>query len=158
MAIANSYNFRRASDLVTTSGVVGTNRLKGLAPEGYEMVINLLPDSSEYAVENEADIVESQGVEYVYIPVDFKSPTLNDYDRFAAVLDQAKGRKVHIHCAANYRVSAFYALYAESTGLWSSAKAREFIHGLWQPQEHEGWPGFIAEVREQQIGEARSWP
>lgn len=149
MAIANSYNFRRASDLVTTSGVVGANRLKGLAPEGYDMVINLLPDDSEYAVEDEAGIVESQGVEYVYIPVDFKSPTLNDYDRFAAALDQAKGRKVHIHCAANYRVSAFYALYAESTGLWSGTEAQEFIHELWQPQEHEGWPDFIAQVKKQ---------
>lgn len=151
MAIANSYNFRRVSDLVTTSGVVGANRLKGLAPEGYEMVINLLPDNSEYAVENEADIVEAQGVEYTYIPVDFKSPTLNDYDRFAAALDKAKGRKVHIHCAANYRVSAFYALYAEATGLWNSAEAREFIQDLWQPRKYGGWPEFIAEVKKREI-------
>jgi protein tyrosine phosphatase (PTP) superfamily phosphohydrolase (DUF442 family) len=152
MAIDNSYNFKRVNDLVTTSGVVGANRLEGIGPEGYDVLINLLPNDSEYAVENEKEIVEKQGVKYVYIPVDFGNPALSDYDQFATALDEAKGNKVHIHCAANYRVSAFYALYAESRGLWRQSEAQEFVQSLWQPQEAQGWPEFIARVREQHCG------
>ena len=146
MHIENSDNFRRVSDLMTTSGVVGAERLGSLASEGYKVVINLLPDNSKYAVKNERQLVEAQGVKYVYIPVDFKHPVPSDYDAFASALDEAKGQKVHIHCAANYRVSAFYALYAEARGVWSRAEAQTFVQALWQPQEAEGWPEFIAQI------------
>ena len=149
MAIANSHNFRRVSDLVTTSGVVGPNRLKGLAREGYDVVINLLPNESKYAAKSEREITEKQGLKYVYIPVDFESPTLADYNQFVLAIEEAEGGKVHIHCAANYRVSAFYALYAESRKLWSRAEAEAFIQDLWQPQERPPWPEFVAEVRRQ---------
>ena len=148
MTIENSHNFRRVSDLVTTSGVVGPDRLKSLGLEGYAVVINLLPDESKYAAESEREITEKQGVKYVYIPVDFESPTLADYDQFVLAIEEAKGGKVHIHCAANYRASAFYALYAESRELWSRNEAEAFIQDLWQPQERPPWPEFIAEVRE----------
>lgn len=151
MAIENSYNFKRVDALVTTSGAVGPNRLKDLGPEGYDVVINLLPNESEYAVDNEQEIVEEQGIKYVHIPVDFKNPTLADYDQFVSALEEAKERKVHIHCAANYRVSAFYALYAEARRVWSRTEAQEFINALWQPEAHPAWPEFIAKVRERNV-------
>ena len=152
MPIDKSYNFKRVSDLVTTSGVVGAKRLRELHLEGYEVLINLLPDESKYAVENERQIVEEQGIQYTHIPVDFQNPTVADYDQFVSALEEVKERKVHIHCAANYRVSVFYALYAESHRLWSLSEAREFTQILWQPQERQGWPEFIDKVRERDIG------
>lgn len=152
MAIEDSYNFKRISALLTTSGVVGAERLGQLATEGYEVLVNLLPDGSEYAVAQEREIVEAQGLRYVHVPVDFARPTIRDYDRFAKALDEAGERKTHIHCAANYRVSAFYALYAESAGLWDAVQADEFVRGLWQPQDHSGWPALMAQVRERDLG------
>ncbi len=143
MAISNSYNFRQISDKLTTSGVVGAGRLKGLADEGYTAVINLLPDSSEYAVPDEQAIVEGQGVEYIYIPVNFAEPTEPDFECFCQALDDRPDSKLHIHCAANYRVSAFYARYAVSRGLWSKAEAQTLIEGLWDPQAYAGWPEFM---------------
>lgn len=153
MAIENSYNFRRVSESLTTSGVVGPNRLKGLSAEGYQVVVNLLPGTSEYAVPGEQDIVESQGVEYVHIPVDIERPTRSDFEQFVAALERAEGKKVHIHCAANYRVSAFYALYARQRGLWDAAEAEAFILDLWEPREYPGWPEFIAEALGKMDGE-----
>lgn len=147
MTIEESRNFKRVSERLTTSGVVGADRLARLAAEGYEVVINMLPDSSEQAVLGEREILQAQGVRYVHVPVDFKQPTLADYDRFVAALDEAGQRKTHIHCAANYRVSVFYALYAQARGEWSAAEAERFVQSLWQPQAAEGWPAFIARVR-----------
>lgn len=149
MDIEAIYNFRRISDRLTTSGIVNPDGLKALRAQGCEVVINLLPDTSEYAIANEQDAVESQGMEYIYIPVDFKKPTSADFLRFSEALDQAQERNVHVHCAANYRVSAFYSLYLVSRGLWGEGQAMDFIHSLWQPTEHSGWSDFIGHILEQ---------
>jgi protein tyrosine phosphatase (PTP) superfamily phosphohydrolase (DUF442 family) len=147
--IKDSYNYRMISDKITTSGVVGADRLEALASQSYEAVVNLLPDNSEHAVSNEQGIVESQRVEYIYIPVDFKAPGRSDFARFSEALDRLSDRKIHIHCAANYRVSAFYSLYAASRGRWSADQATEFIHSVWQPAEYPGWSEFIAGILEE---------
>jgi protein tyrosine phosphatase (PTP) superfamily phosphohydrolase (DUF442 family) len=120
--------------------------LRALRAQGYEVVVNLLPDTSEHAIPDERDAVESQGIEYIYIPVDFKQPTSSDFLKFSEALDRVNGKKVHVHCAANYRVSAFYSLYAVSRDLWSAEQAMEFIRSIWQPTEHPAWSDFIAGV------------
>lgn len=147
MAIRNSYNFREVHDKVTTSGVVGANRLRGLAEEGYGLVINLLPDDSEYAVPDEREIVEGLGVDYVHIPVDFHQPQEADYERFAQAMNAAGGGKVHIHCAANYRVSAFYAIYATRQGLWTANDAEAFVSDIWNPADFPEWGEFMKRMQ-----------
>lgn len=146
MAIEESFNFRRINASLTTSGVVGAQRLAELAAAGYQQLINLLPDSSEYAVAEERAIVESQGLIYHHIPVDFARPTAADFDAFCAVMAQAQGCQLHIHCAANYRVSAFYARYAVAQGQWSAGQAQALIRGLWNPAEHPGWSAFLQDL------------
>jgi protein tyrosine phosphatase (PTP) superfamily phosphohydrolase (DUF442 family) len=59
MDIEASYNFRRMSERLTTSGIVPPDGLKALQAQGYEVVINLLPDTGRDAIPNERDIVES---------------------------------------------------------------------------------------------------
>jgi protein tyrosine phosphatase (PTP) superfamily phosphohydrolase (DUF442 family) len=146
MNIETSYNFRRISERVTTSGVVRPDVLKALAAQGYEVVVNLLPDTSEYAIPNERDAVESQRLEYFYIPVDFKQPTWSDFLKFSETLDGVHEKKILVHCAANYRVSAFYSFYAVRRGYWSADRAMEFIRSIWQPAEHPGWSEFITGI------------
>ena len=145
MSIETSYNFRRVSDTVTTSGIVAVDDLASLKAAGCEVVVNLLPDSSEHAVEGEADIVASQGIGYVHIPVDFGAPTPAQFEEFAAVIDAQADRVIHVHCAANYRVSVFYALYAVHRGLWSIEEADEHIQSIWTPDP--AWQDFIASER-----------
>lgn len=146
MDIEASHNFRRISARLTTSGIVHPDGLKALREQGYEVVVNLLPDSSEYAIPDERETVESQGIEYIHIPVDFKRPTSSDFLKFSEALGRVNEKKVHVHCAANYRVSAFYSLYMVDSGLWSLDKAMEFIRSIWQPTEHPGWSDFIGDI------------
>jgi len=75
MSIDQAYNYRVVSGTVATAGVVTAEQLATLGGAGIEVVINLLPESSEYAVSNEREIVENQGIEYWYLPVDFCSAT-----------------------------------------------------------------------------------
>src|SRR4051812_3417836 len=147
MSIEASYNFRRVSDTVTTSGLITPEVLVGLGDAGYELLVNLLPDSSEHAVDGEAAIVERQGVAYVYIPIDFASPRHDQLEQFAEVMDAHPEAVIHMHCAANYRVSAFYGLYAVRKGWWSDDEADRHIHSIWTPDEPPPWRDFIASER-----------
>jgi protein tyrosine phosphatase (PTP) superfamily phosphohydrolase (DUF442 family) len=154
MDIEASYNFCRISETLTTSGVVGPAGLKALRAQGYDVVINLLPDTSEHAIPDERTTVESQGIEYIYIPVDFKQPTSSNFLQFSEAFDRVRDRKVHVHCAANWRVSAFYALHMVSRGQWDAEDAMTFIRGIWEPSEHPAWSNFIAGA----LAEARTQP
>ena len=147
MSIEASYNFRRVSDEVTTSGLVPDDALARLRDDGYEVLINLLPDSNEHAVEGEEGVVRGQGVGYEYIPVDFAAPTHEDFEAFVAVMDANEGKAIHVHCAANYRVSVFYGLYALRKGIWSAEDVDRHIASLWDPASDPAWRDFIAAER-----------
>ena len=147
MSIENSYNFRRINEDLTTSGLVSVEQLHGLRREGYDAVINLLPDSYEHAVADEAAIVRGEGLDYVYIPVDFDAPTHADFEAFTDALDARPGQNIHVHCAANYRVSAFYSLYALRNGLCTEDEANAIVRDIWNPADFPSWMEFIADER-----------
>jgi protein tyrosine phosphatase (PTP) superfamily phosphohydrolase (DUF442 family) len=147
MSMEDSYNFRRIHDDLTTSGLVSVEQLHGLRSEGYDALINLLPDSYEHAVADEAGIVRGEGLDYVYIPVDFDAPSHADLEAFATAMDARVGKKIHVHCAANYRVSAFYSLYARAKGLCTDEEARALVEEIWTPAEFPAWAAFIADER-----------
>jgi uncharacterized protein (TIGR01244 family) len=148
MGVEDSYNFRRVSERVTTSGAVSPDDLGTLAAEGYDLVVNLLPTDGTAAVADEDRIVRGQGVGYVHIPVDFAAPTRADYDAFAAAMDEHAGETVHVHCAANYRVSAFYRVYAVRKGWWTPAEADAYLHDLWDPSEYPVWVELLEALAE----------
>ena len=147
MSIEDSYNFRRIRDNLTTSGLVSVAQLNELQSEGYDTVINLLPDSFEHAVADEARIVQDQGLDYVYIPVDFEAPTHAVLEAFADAMDARPGQNIHVHCAGNYRVSAFYSLYALRKGLCTEDEANDIVRDIWDPADFPPWMEFIADER-----------
>lgn len=146
MSIDKAYNYRAVSETLATAGRLEPEQLAQLGAAGYEVVINLLPHSSQYAVPGEQRMVEEQGIEYFYLPVDFAEPTLADYREFRQLMARVGERKLLIHCAANYRVSAFYSRYAIEAGRWSAAEADQFMLSIWQPDEHPPWPRWLEEV------------
>jgi uncharacterized protein (TIGR01244 family) len=147
VTIDESYNFRRINERLTTSGVVSDAQLRALHAEGYDAVINLLPDDHPQAVADEARIVRDQGLDYVHIPVNFDAPVHGDFEAFAAELDARADQELHVHCAANFRVSAFYGLYALRRGLCTEPEADALVHDLWDPAQYPVWSRFITDER-----------
>jgi protein tyrosine phosphatase (PTP) superfamily phosphohydrolase (DUF442 family) len=145
MEVTEIYNQLQVFPGLSTSGVIPEGCFEELSLQGYQRVINLLPADSEYAVKDEAALLTSQGIEYIYIPVDFTAPRRLDFDLFAAAMDAAVGQKVWVHCAANYRVSAFVSLYNQMRHAWSDEQADALVAQLWKPDEV--WTRFIAEIR-----------
>ena len=145
MSIKKAYNFKEANELASCSGTLKYISLQSLADEGYAAVINLLPDDAEYAVKDEKKKIENLGIHYKYIPVDWNNPKQSDFETFEVALNGFNGKKVHIHCAANYRVSAFYAIYAFKNQGWSETVLREFIGSIWQLAEYPVWNKFVSD-------------
>jgi len=145
MAIEEAPNFRRMGERVTTSGLVTESQLRGLADAGCDVVVDLLPHDHEQAVRDESRIVAKLGMDYVHIPVDFAAPTRSDVDAFVDALDANDGRTLHIHCAANYRVSAFYAVHLWRKGSCSAADAEAIVRDVWDPSAYPVWERLLAD-------------
>ena len=140
------YNFIQVQPDLATSGAVSAESFAGLHTDGYDIVINLLPDDSKYAVAGEAEIVADLGMDYVYIPVDFAAPVASNYDDFVAAMQATEGKKIWVHCAANWRVSSFVSLYGERELGWTRSTAEALVEKAWGEPD-EVWKQFIAETR-----------
>lgn len=127
------YNWRRIDARTSTSGQPSEAQLAALAADGVRHVINLAPHSHERALPDEAASVAALGMAYVYIPVDFKSPTEADFGAFVAALAAIGDDPVHVHCAANYRVSAFVYRYRRDVLGMNAAAARADMEDIWRP-------------------------
>ena len=77
------------------------------------------------------------------MPVDFSAPTEPDSRAFARILSGLDAKKVMLHCAANYRVSAFYSIYACFNQGWSVTQAREFMGTVWNLDDYPIWEQFV---------------
>jgi protein tyrosine phosphatase (PTP) superfamily phosphohydrolase (DUF442 family) len=72
----------------------------------------------------ETRLENALGMTYVHIPVDFQNPTERDFDAFCTALKEASDGPVHMHCIANYRVSAFFYRYRRTVLGMDAARAR----------------------------------
>jgi protein tyrosine phosphatase (PTP) superfamily phosphohydrolase (DUF442 family) len=135
------YHWVRLDARVTTSGQPNEEQLAGLAAAGVKHVINLALHTHEKALPDEAASVAALGMAYSHIPVDFSAPTEADFEAFVAAFDATKGDQVHVHCIANYRVTAFFYRYYRDVLSLGETKARAAMDAIWQP---EGvWAAFI---------------
>jgi uncharacterized protein (TIGR01244 family) len=142
---AHIYNWQRLNAHLTTSGQPTEAELAELAALGVRHVINLAPHSHAKALPNEAGSVVGLGMTYSNIPVDFKNPTETDFAAFSSALAACGDSPVHVHCAANYRVSAFLYRYRRDVLGMDEPAARAMMEQIWQPDPI--WTAFIAPGR-----------
>ena len=148
MGISNIYNYIKIDDQTFTSGQPTEVQLRSAAAEGVQVVINLATLSSDNALKDERAIVRGLGMEYIHIPVLWDNPTAADFAEFVRVMQKTAGKTILIHCAANYRVTAFYSLYAMKTLGWSSKQADTLMGSIWDDDEYPVWKAFVKRMRE----------
>jgi protein tyrosine phosphatase (PTP) superfamily phosphohydrolase (DUF442 family) len=137
------HRYRAAGPTLATSGQPTEEQLKTIAATGYQVVINLaLHNDPRYSLQDEAKSVQALGLEYVHIPVEFAAPTPDDLERFFAAMEVHKAKRIWVHCAANYRVTAFVGLHRCLREGQSEADAFALMRDVWQPNEI--WSQFIA--------------
>lgn len=128
------YHWRRLDDRVTTSGQPTEPQLEDIHALGIRHIVNLGLHSHEKALADETASVSRLGMTYIHIPVDFQNPTDQDFDQFCAVMEQLKDVPVHVHCIANYRVSAFFYRYRRDVLGMDEARARAHMEEVWHPE------------------------
>jgi uncharacterized protein (TIGR01244 family) len=136
------YHWHRMDERITTSGQPSVDELAAIAALGVRVVINLGLHSHPKALPDEAASVAALGMTYVHIPVDFANPTEADFAAFARAVAASGDAKLHVHCIANYRVSAFFYRYRRDVLGMDAAQARADLEQVWQPDAV--WAAFIA--------------
>src|SRR5438045_9784301 len=136
------YNRRRLDDRITTSGQPTEQQLADIRVLGSRHIGNLGLHSHEKALPDEAASVSRLGMTYIHIPVDFQNPTDQDFDQFCAVMEKLMDVPVHVHCIANYRVSAFFYRYRRDVLGIDEARARTDLQELSHPEAV--WPAVVS--------------
>jgi protein tyrosine phosphatase (PTP) superfamily phosphohydrolase (DUF442 family) len=143
--VEDIFNFLQISDLIATAGQPTEQQILAIEDAGYQVLINLAPlEKFETTLPHESSLVESLGMEYVHIPVIWNKPTIEDFDRFAQVMQANSNRPVFVHCAGNFRVSAFMYLYRRLYQNIAEEQARKDLQKLWVPDFT--WQQFMQKV------------
>jgi protein tyrosine phosphatase (PTP) superfamily phosphohydrolase (DUF442 family) len=128
------YNWRRLDGRLTTSGQPTEAELADIRSLGAGHVVNLGLHTHEKALPDEAASVAALGMTYVHMPVDFKNPTAADLKAFCDLMDDLGDKTIHVHCIANYRVSAFLYRYRIDRLGWDPQTARLDLDAIWRPE------------------------
>jgi protein tyrosine phosphatase (PTP) superfamily phosphohydrolase (DUF442 family) len=144
-------NFRQVDDRLATCGQPTEEQLAAARAAGVEVVVNLaLHDDPRYSLADERGSVEALGMTYAHIPVRFDAPTEADLLLFFETIASNEERRVLVHCAANYRVTAFLGLYRRLRLGWSRDEAFQLMDTVWKP--NAVWTEFIETMLAQHGG------
>jgi protein tyrosine phosphatase (PTP) superfamily phosphohydrolase (DUF442 family) len=140
------YNYLYYHEILSSSGMPTVDQMKSVAEAGVELVINLAPHDVPDAIQDEPVLVESLGMQYINIPVNWNTPTRNGLNIFMDVMDANKDKKIHVHCEANFRASAFITMYRILRLGWESEKAFAVMHTIWDEDAYPVWKMFIEDA------------
>lgn len=139
-------NCRPINESLLTGGQPTDEQLRGLCKLGFELVINVAPYDSRYSINDEPGLVASLGMGYLHHPIAFDAPEINDYFHVEALLDRSMGKRIFIHCAANYRVSVLAGTYAVKRLGWTVQQRDDLIRGIWNIDEYPVWSELIKKI------------
>ena len=128
------FNYLPISETLHTSGQPTEAQFRRVQQAGIQRVINLAPHGNENALPDEPGTLAALGMHYTYIPVDFRDPTEDDFQRFCDAMRENGEAPVLVHCAANMRVSAFIFRYRRDVLGEDPAVAASDLHQIWQPR------------------------
>ena len=139
------YHYQFLTENLSSSGMPTAEQMKEVAEAGVQVVINLAPHDVSNAIPAEGDLVNSLGMEYVNIPIVWRAPEANSLRQFMDTMDANAGKKIHVHCEANYRASAFIMMYRVNRLGWKKEDAIPVMEKMWNPEDFPVWQKFIDE-------------
>jgi len=138
-------NFLRLSEKLFTGGMPNAEQLEDASRQGVQVVINLALHEVPTAIPEEEKLVTSLGMTYINIPVVWNNPTSENLNQFLDAMDAYGEEKVLVHCEANYRATAFPALYRILRLGWKPDDALGAMHQIWNEEKYPVWKRFIEE-------------
>ncbi len=139
------YHVQFLTEKLSSSGMPTAEQMKDIADAGVQVVINLAPDDVPDALPDEGELAKSFGMEYLNFPVTWRAPESNRFIQFMDAMDAHMGKKIHVHCEANYRASAFIMMYRVMRLGWNKKDAVPIMEKMWDPEDFPVWQKFIDE-------------
>jgi protein tyrosine phosphatase (PTP) superfamily phosphohydrolase (DUF442 family) len=152
MAVKDIFNFAPINERISTGGQPTPEQFEAARDEGYAAVINLAPsDAENNALEGEEDLLASLGLDYFHIPMVWTDPKPEQFTAFCAAMEKVGNKKILVHCAANYRVSAVVSSYAIKNLGWSVEQADGLVSKIWtsipEYSMNDTWQSYIDTIR-----------
>ena len=138
-------NFLALSEDLFTGGMPKADQLIDAAQKGLQTVINLTVADADDALPNERELLDSLGLKYIHIPVEWGNPTKQNLEDFMNAMDTHKESRVLVHCQANYRATGFVTLYRILRLGWKKEDAFQDLRKIWNPEKFPIWQQFIDE-------------
>ena len=139
------YNYLQLTDHLSSSGMPTPEQLREIAAADVKFAVNLATPKSEGWMPDEGDVFQSLGVDYLSIRVDWENPTAQDLTQFLDAMAAHKGQRVHVHCQANFRATAFIGLYRVLRLGWERERAFEDQRKIWKVEEYPVWQKVVDE-------------
>jgi protein tyrosine phosphatase (PTP) superfamily phosphohydrolase (DUF442 family) len=137
------YNYWFYHEKLSSSGMPTADQMKSVAEAGVQVVINLAPHDVPRALPDESELVHSLGMKYINIPVTWRAPEPEALTRFMDAMDVHTDKKIHVHCEANYRASAFIMMYRVLRLDWKKEDAIPVMERMWNPEDFPIWQKFL---------------
>lgn len=145
--ISSIYNYLYWQHDLSSAGQPEQEELESLAGKGFNWIINIGLLHTDYALEDEAGLLQAMGLRYTHIPVSFERPSMESFTRFVEVMQQSEGYKRFVHCAANYRATVFIAMYLHLYQQHDYEAVMSKVYDIWQPDPV--WRAFICRLLDQ---------
>ena len=136
-------NYHRVDDRLVTGGHLLDGGTVALKQQGVQVVIDLRDDSPSGEEERFAD----QGIEWINIPVEWRSPKKADFDRFSEAMREHQDDHVLVQCAANYRASAMTYLYQVVVEKVPEDEAAVDLYAVWDPNDNDTWREYVNDIK-----------
>ena len=111
-------NFEQVNDTILRGAAPSDENLRLLAKSGVKTIVDLRMAGP--AVKHESGVAHELGINYVHVPLGFKSPNLSEMTRVLGVLNDSEKQPVFVHCRQG----------ADRTGMTIGMYRR--IHDKWE--------------------------
>lgn len=143
MSLENIPNFLRLEEWLCCGGQPTAEQFRAAARAGVQVVINLALATSPNALPDEPALVRALGMEYIHIPVLWEAPQPADLERFLNAMETHAGKHILVHCALNYRATAFIGLWRVLRQGWPPETAFAPQRAIWNLEDYPVWKDFI---------------
>ena len=133
-------NFHFVSKDLASSGLLHLDDYQYINDYGFKHVINLIPGGQK----DEREKVQSLGLSYQQIEVNWDEPTLQDFETFVEHMKSFGEDKVYVHCQLNWRASTFVYLYRVTQLGVKESEAKKDLLKVWTPSKT--WQGYIEKI------------
>ena len=135
-------NFHEIGERLVTGGHFVGDGLSELHGKGVNVVIDL----RDKPPEGQEARLDKYGMEWINVPVVWKDPRPEDFERFVEAMKDRESDYVFVQCQANYRASAMTYLYRVLVAEVPEETARRDLNAVWEPEGR--WREYMDDVIE----------